>query len=224
MEDGHRIRTGTAVPDVKVARAAQEAAIAGLSFMRGIPGGIGGALRMNGGAYGRETKDALIEARGVDRQGNIRVFSNADMHYTLPALRRAGRRHFHAGVVSGLGRRQGRDRRRDGQDHRSARGDAADQEPHRRLNLQEPARPQGLAIDRRRRLPRPAQRRRAGVRIALQFPDQSRQRVGRADRSARRNRARARESEFRRDAGMGNQADRRRGFSEVARFKNNGRD
>ena len=50
--------------------------------MRGIPGGIGGALRMNGGAYGRETKDALIEARGVDRQGNIRVFSNADMHYT----------------------------------------------------------------------------------------------------------------------------------------------
>lgn len=82
VENGHRIRTGTAVPDVKVARAAQEAAIAGLSFMRGIPGGIGGALRMNGGAYGRETKDALIEARGVDRQGNIRVFSNADMHYS----------------------------------------------------------------------------------------------------------------------------------------------
>ena len=82
VEAGHRIRTGTAVPDVKIARAAQEAAIAGLSFMRGIPGGIGGALRMNGGAYGRETKDALIEARGVDRQGNIRVFSNADMHYT----------------------------------------------------------------------------------------------------------------------------------------------
>ncbi len=82
VEEGHRIRAGTAVPDVKVARTAQESAIAGLSFMRGIPGGIGGALRMNGGAYGRETKDALIEARGVDRQGNIRVFSNADMHYT----------------------------------------------------------------------------------------------------------------------------------------------
>jgi UDP-N-acetylmuramate dehydrogenase len=80
-EDGHRIRAGAAVPDVKVARAAQEAAIAGLSFMRGIPGAIGGALRMNGGAYGRETKDALIEARGVDRQGRIHVFSNADMRY-----------------------------------------------------------------------------------------------------------------------------------------------
>ncbi|MGE0749540.1 MAG: UDP-N-acetylmuramate dehydrogenase [Variibacter sp.] len=76
------VRAGTAVPDVKVARAAQEAGIAGLSFYRGIPGAIGGALRMNGGAYGRETKDALIEARGVDRGGNVRVFKNVDMGYT----------------------------------------------------------------------------------------------------------------------------------------------
>ncbi len=80
--EGMRIRAGAAVPDVKVARAAQEAGIAGLSFYRGIPGGIGGALRMNGGAYGRETQDALVEARGVDRLGNIRVYSKADMHYT----------------------------------------------------------------------------------------------------------------------------------------------
>src|SRR5207253_4675735 len=80
-EADQRVRAGTAVPDVKVARAAQEAAIAGLAFFRGIPGAIGGALRMNGGAYGRETKDALIEARGVDREGRVRVFSNADMHY-----------------------------------------------------------------------------------------------------------------------------------------------
>ena len=82
VEGGVRLRVGTAVPDVKVARAAQEAAISGLSFMRGIPGGIGGALRMNGGAYGRETKDALIEARGVDRSGRIHVFANGDMHYS----------------------------------------------------------------------------------------------------------------------------------------------
>ena len=82
VEPGERIRAGTAVPDVKVSRAAQEASLAGLAFFRGIPGAIGGALRMNGGAYGRETKDALIEARGVDRQGNVRVFSNADLHYT----------------------------------------------------------------------------------------------------------------------------------------------
>jgi UDP-N-acetylmuramate dehydrogenase len=76
------IRAGAAVPDVKIARAAQEAGIAGLSFMRGIPGGVGGALRMNGGAYGRETKDALAEARAVDRQGRVHVLSNADLHYT----------------------------------------------------------------------------------------------------------------------------------------------
>jgi UDP-N-acetylmuramate dehydrogenase len=82
VEADSRIRAGTAVPDVKVSRAAQEAGLAGLAFFRGIPGAVGGAARMNGGAYGRETKDALIEARGVDRQGRVRVFSNGDMHYT----------------------------------------------------------------------------------------------------------------------------------------------
>ena len=80
--DGLRIHTGAAVPDVKVARAAADAGIAGLAFMRGIPGGVGGALRMNGGAYGRETKDALVEARAVDRKGDVHVLKNGDMGYT----------------------------------------------------------------------------------------------------------------------------------------------
>ena len=82
IEPGARVRVGAAVPDVRAAKAAQEAGIAGLAFLRGIPGAIGGALRMNGGAYGGETKDVLIEARGVDRAGNVRVWSNADMHYS----------------------------------------------------------------------------------------------------------------------------------------------
>jgi UDP-N-acetylmuramate dehydrogenase len=82
VEPGHRLRAGAAVPDVKVARAAQEASIAGLAFYRGIPGAVGGALRMNGGAYGGETKDVLVEARGVDRGGRIHTFTNADMGYT----------------------------------------------------------------------------------------------------------------------------------------------
>jgi UDP-N-acetylmuramate dehydrogenase len=82
VEADHRLRAGAAVPDLRVARAAQDAGIAGLAFMRGIPGAVGGALRMNGGAYGGETKDVLVEARGVDRTGHVRVFANADMHYT----------------------------------------------------------------------------------------------------------------------------------------------
>ncbi len=82
VEAGHRLRTGTAVPDVKVARAAADAGIRGLAFYRGIPGSIGGALRMNAGAHGRETKDALIEARAVDRQGNIHMLTLADMGFT----------------------------------------------------------------------------------------------------------------------------------------------
>jgi UDP-N-acetylmuramate dehydrogenase len=82
VEDSHRLRVGTAVPDVKAARAAAEAGIAGLAFYRGIPGSIGGALRMNAGAHGRETKDVLIEARAVDRAGNIHELSRADMGFT----------------------------------------------------------------------------------------------------------------------------------------------
>jgi UDP-N-acetylmuramate dehydrogenase len=80
--EGLNVRSGAAAPDVRIARAAQEAGVTGLSFLRGIPGGIGGALRMNGGAYGRETKDALTEARAVDRQGRIHLLSNADLHYS----------------------------------------------------------------------------------------------------------------------------------------------
>jgi UDP-N-acetylmuramate dehydrogenase len=83
VEEGHRVRAGTAVPDVRVARTAAEAGVAGLSFYRGIPGSVGGALRMNGGAYGRETKDALIEVRAVTFRGELRRLSLAEMgmHY-----------------------------------------------------------------------------------------------------------------------------------------------
>jgi UDP-N-acetylmuramate dehydrogenase len=82
VEGKTRLRVGAAVPDVKVARAAQEAGISGLAFLRGIPGAIGGALRMNGGAYGGETKDALIEARAVDREGRLHVLKNGDFGFS----------------------------------------------------------------------------------------------------------------------------------------------
>ena len=82
IEAHARIRVGAAVPDVKLARAAADAAIAGLAFYRGIPGSIGGALRMNAGAHGRETRDVLLEARAIDRQGRMHTLACADLHLT----------------------------------------------------------------------------------------------------------------------------------------------
>jgi UDP-N-acetylmuramate dehydrogenase len=81
IEDGFRLRAGAAVPDVKVARAAADTGISGLSFYRGIPGCVGGALRMNGGAHGRETCEVVVEARAVDRKGAPHVLPVAELRY-----------------------------------------------------------------------------------------------------------------------------------------------
>jgi UDP-N-acetylmuramate dehydrogenase len=80
--DGLSLSAGAGVLDVKLASAAAKAGIAGLSFLRGIPGTIGGALRMNAGAYGAETKDVLVSCRGVGRNGRLFEFSNAQMGFT----------------------------------------------------------------------------------------------------------------------------------------------
>ncbi|HYA73676.1 MAG TPA: UDP-N-acetylmuramate dehydrogenase [Roseiarcus sp.] len=77
-----RVIAGAAALDAHVARAAAEAGIDGLAFFRGVPGSIGGALRMNAGAHGAETRDCLIEARGIDRAGAVRVFANAQMGFS----------------------------------------------------------------------------------------------------------------------------------------------
>ena len=79
---GDRLRAGTAVPDMRLAKAAAEASLDGLAFYRGIPGSVGGALRMNAGAHGGETTDVLIEARGLDRSGALRIFSRGAMGFT----------------------------------------------------------------------------------------------------------------------------------------------
>ncbi|MBR0904768.1 UDP-N-acetylmuramate dehydrogenase [Bradyrhizobium liaoningense] len=78
---GDVVTAGAAALDKRVAEVAAAANIGGLEFYFGIPGTIGGALRMNAGANGGETKDVLIEARGVGRDGGKHVFSNADMKF-----------------------------------------------------------------------------------------------------------------------------------------------
>ncbi len=75
------VSAGAGVPDVKVASAAADASLAGLQFFRGIPGGIGGAVRMNAGAYGRETKDALIDCTVVRRNGDVHRLTNAELGF-----------------------------------------------------------------------------------------------------------------------------------------------
>ena len=76
-----RIRAGAATPDKRVAAVALEAGIGGFHFYHGIPGAIGGALRMNAGANGVETRERVVEVRAFDRQGNLHVLANADMGY-----------------------------------------------------------------------------------------------------------------------------------------------
>ena len=70
-EEGHVLSAGAGALDLNVAKAAQLAGIAGLEFFCGVPGTLGGALRMNAGAYGKETKDVLIEAEAVDGKGGV---------------------------------------------------------------------------------------------------------------------------------------------------------
>lgn len=81
-EEGSRLRVGTAAPDRFVAKRAAELGIDGLAFLSGIPGAIGGALRMNAGAHGGETKDVLVSARGVARSGEIVEIDNAGMGFS----------------------------------------------------------------------------------------------------------------------------------------------
>ena len=78
---GDIVVAGAAALDRRVAETAAGANLAGLEFYFGIPGTIGGALRMNAGANSAETKDVLVEATGIDRKGTVHTFSNADMKF-----------------------------------------------------------------------------------------------------------------------------------------------
>ena len=79
--DGETLRAGAAALDKRVAEAAAASGLGGLEFYFGIPGTIGGALRMNAGANGSETKDVLVHARAVSRRGDKMTFDNAGMKF-----------------------------------------------------------------------------------------------------------------------------------------------
>jgi UDP-N-acetylmuramate dehydrogenase len=78
---GTRVRAGAAALDAAVARAAADAGIAGLEFLRGVPGTIGGALKMNAGCYGREIKDIFVEGLALDARGNKITLTPSDMAF-----------------------------------------------------------------------------------------------------------------------------------------------
>jgi UDP-N-acetylmuramate dehydrogenase len=79
--DGEIVTIGTASLGVKLSSAAAMISVSGFSFLRGIPGNIGGAVRMNAGAFGSEIKDIFVSCEGIDRQGQHRTFALADMDY-----------------------------------------------------------------------------------------------------------------------------------------------
>lgn len=78
----NRIYAGAAVPDKRLAAAALEQGLGGFEFYHGIPGAIGGALRMNAGANGVETTNRVAEVHAIDRDGKRHVLSHADMGYS----------------------------------------------------------------------------------------------------------------------------------------------
>jgi UDP-N-acetylmuramate dehydrogenase len=80
--EGNRMRVGAAMADKRLAAHALEAGIGGFAFYHGIPGGIGGALRMNAGANGVETRERLVDVVAIDRRGERHLLTNADMGYT----------------------------------------------------------------------------------------------------------------------------------------------
>ena len=88
--EGHDVVCGAAALDLNAARVAQAAGIGGLEFLCGVPGTIGGALRMNAGAYGKELESVLVEAEAIDPAGTPHLLGRADFgfayrHSAVPA-------------------------------------------------------------------------------------------------------------------------------------------
>jgi UDP-N-acetylmuramate dehydrogenase len=100
-EDGDRIRAGAVLPDKRLAAFALEEGLGGFAFYHGIPGTIGGALRMNAGANGAETRERLVSVEAVDRRGDRHTLTNTDMGFTYRHSAAADDLIFVAAVYQG---------------------------------------------------------------------------------------------------------------------------
>ncbi len=140
-KDEDTLDAGAGALDVNVALGALDAGIGGLEFLSGIPGTIGGALRMNAGAYGTEIKDVLVSARAIDAApARSTMLAAADLHFAYRPAALPADWIFIGAVLRGraddaraIGRSHGRDPHR-------AREHAADPLAHRRLDLRQSAR------------------------------------------------------------------------------------
>lgn len=99
--DGLTLTAGAAALDNKVAKEAAKAGIAGLEFYAGIPGSIGGALRMNAGCYGTETNDVLVEVVALDRTGRRQIMPLSELGYSYRHSDAAGDLIFVEAVFKG---------------------------------------------------------------------------------------------------------------------------
>lgn len=96
-----QLKVGAAVPDKMIARAALEAELDGFAFYHGIPGGLGGALRMNAGAHGADTAARVVAVEAIDREGRRHTLSLADMGYAYRHSEASPRLIFTAALLKG---------------------------------------------------------------------------------------------------------------------------
>ena len=172
--DDVTLRCGGGASGILVSSTARDAGIAGLEFLRGIPGTVGGFVRMNGGAYGREVQDILVEARVALRDGTVETWPLERFGYTYRHSEVPEGAVVVDATFRGLPGTAGSNRRGDGRHRPRPRGIAAAAQPDRRLDLQESAGSQGLGAGRCGGLPWPDDGRRPSLGKALQLPAQPR--------------------------------------------------
>ena len=134
--DGEDISAGSGAPDPAVSAAARDAGLTGLEFLSGIPGSIGGALRMNAGAYGGEINDILVSCEAVDPKGDSPQARTERYGLRISAMRHSGRLDLHWRPLARRIRRQDGDRDADGRNPAKSRKEPADPHAHRRQHFQ----------------------------------------------------------------------------------------